>query len=118
MTCFENHKNIIKRRREIEWVWDNHSDCVEMKVSILIKKMLQFVCEKLTLTFLPPFFFIYLCQVLGTPSEDSWPGVNTLPHFKPGEAFFLLSLLFQFSSLCLRTLPKLFSYECEAFIKS
>uniref|UniRef100_A0A8C9WGV6 Cyclin-dependent kinase 14 n=1 Tax=Scleropages formosus TaxID=113540 RepID=A0A8C9WGV6_SCLFO len=24
-------------------------------------------------------------QVLGTPSEDTWPGVSSLPHFKPGE---------------------------------
>lgn len=23
-------------------------------------------------------------QVLGTPNEDTWPGVHALPHFKPG----------------------------------
>lgn len=47
---------------------------------------------KLTLTLLLS-SCVYVCQVLGTPSEDTWPGVHTLPHFKPGETFFFVVVI-------------------------
>lgn len=36
--------------------------------------------------FFPLFFFSFCVQVLGTPNEDTWPGVHSLPHFKPGRS--------------------------------
>ena len=26
---------------------------------------------------------IWWCRILGTPTEETWPGVNQLPDFKP-----------------------------------
>lgn len=28
---------------------------------------------------------IYWLQVLGVPSEDSWPGLSLLPNYRPGD---------------------------------
>ncbi|XP_038840285.1 cyclin-dependent kinase 14-like [Salvelinus namaycush] len=38
-----------------------------------------FLLHLLSSLLLSPSFF----QVLGTPCEDTWPGVHSLPHFKP-----------------------------------
>lgn len=32
-------------------------------------------------------------QVVGVPTEESWPGVNELPNFRPGQNLFIPFIL-------------------------
>lgn len=54
-----------------------------MQCNELSQFPIKAVCLFLLFFFSFPFFFCY-AQVLGTPNEDTWPGVHSLPHFKPG----------------------------------
>lgn len=50
---------------------------------MLIKNMCV-ILRQVNVILIITFPSLCLFQVLGTPSEDMWPGVNSLPHFKPG----------------------------------
>lgn len=83
--------------------------CVYHDGFSIMMKSCRNLCVWFPLTpLLPPCVDVH--QVLGTPSEDTWPGVNTLPHFKPGETLFSSSF---FHSSHLNTGALTMNYTCN-----